>query len=154
MDEQTKIELLKLMIGDIQSSPFYPLFEDEQYISFLLLAGGNVLKAVRWAAISASMVVGGYNTRERTGDIEVWNSYGTNYLAALKLLLSNSTANIPDGLMPWAAGMSRQELIGYAMNPDRVPNKLTEIFNCPSDNIVTPCWERDKIIRDVHGFCV
>lgn len=112
------------------------------------------MKAARWAAISASMIVGTYNTRERTGDIEVWNSFGTNYLAALKMFLGNSAINIPDGLMPWAAGMSRQELIGFALNPDRVPNNLLEIYNCPSDNIVSPCWERNRVIKDATNFCL
>lgn len=154
MDDLTKITLIALLIGDVNGSPFFPLFDQDQYLNFLILGGGNVMKAARWAAISASMIVGSYNTRERVGEEEVWSSFGTNYLAALKMFLGNSSINIPDGLMPWAAGMSRQELIGYALNPDRVPNNLLEIYTCPSDNIVSPCWDRNRIIREATNFCL
>lgn len=139
MDEAAKISLIRLLIGDIPSSPFYPLFTDEQYLEFLSLGGNDVMRAARWAAISASMIVGTYNTRERTGDIEVWNSYGTNYLEALRLFLGSSAINIPDGLMPWAAGISRSEMCEYARNPDRIPNNLLEIYVCDGDNPCNPC---------------
>lgn len=136
--DQDKIDLLRIMVGDTPNSPFYQLFTDEQLQKFIDLANGNVLRAVKYAAISAAMQLSGWSTRERTGDIEVWNSLSTNYLAAIKLLLDNSTADIPDGMIPWAAGMSRTEMCEMARNPDRIPNKLLEISMCDCDNLCRP----------------
>lgn len=101
MTEEEKIAAIRLLIGDIEGSPFYPLFTDADILQFLTLSGGNVYKAARMAAISASMVLAGWSTRERTGDIEVWSSLSTNYLKALDYFIRNPDTAIPDGLIPW-----------------------------------------------------
>lgn len=101
MTEQEKIEYIQLVIGDIPSSPFYPLFTQEEIKKFLTYAKGNVNKAIRQAAISAAMLISGVSTRELTGSIEVWNELSRNYIRALELLIKNSNAEIPENLMPW-----------------------------------------------------
>lgn len=138
MGDYEKILLIRALIGDVPSSPFYPLFTDETLEMFLLQASGDIMKAARYAAISASFSLAGWATRERTGDIEVWNSLGSNYLAALKMFLSNTGTEIPSGLMPWSAGLSRAEMCEYANNPDMIPSKLLNIFVCDSDNVCNP----------------
>lgn len=94
---------VRLLIGDVEGSPFYPLFTDADIEKFLTLTNNNVYAAARLAAISASFQLSAWNTRERTADIEVWNSVSTNYLKALDYFIKNPGALIPNGLMPWTA---------------------------------------------------
>ena len=129
----TDIETVRLLIGDIPTSPFYQLFDDESIQQFLDLNGGNVRQAARMAAIAASMQLAGWTTRERTGDIEVWSSLSTQYLKALENLINDSSsASIPNGLMPYASGISWADMCANNANPDNVRSPLTQIKVCDS----------------------
>lgn len=130
LTDEEKVVLVRLLIGDIESSPFYPLFQDEEIFQFLSLTGGVVMSAAKFAAISASMMLAGWSTRERAGSIEVWNSLSTNYLKALDHLVNNSDKQIPNGLMPWGAGISASEMQEMLCDPDRVRNKLLDTYLC------------------------
>lgn len=125
---------VRLLIGDVPTSPFYQLFTDEEIQVFLDLNSGNIQAAARMAAISASMQLAAWSTRERTGDIEVWSSLSSNYLKALDYLINNPAGNIPNGLMPWAGGISKKEVCQNNRNPDVVQNPLEHIFTCDSDD--------------------
>jgi hypothetical protein len=112
---------VRLLIGDVEGSPFYPLFDDEEIQRFLTLSNNNVFAAARMAAISASFQLAGWSTRERTGDIEVWNSISSNYLKALDYFIKNPGMLIPSGLMPWSANRG-------------CPSKLLTIQVCDDDD--------------------
>ena len=129
----TDIETVRLLIGDIPTSPFYQLFDDESIQQFLDLNGGNVRQAARMAAIAASMQLAGWNTRESTGDISVWNELSTAYLKALDNFINDSSsASIPNGLMPYASGISWADVCANNANPDNVRSPLTQIKVCDS----------------------
>ena len=142
LTDEEKVLLVRLLIGDIESSPFYPLFQDEEILQFLSLTSGVVTSAAKFAAISASMMLAGWSTRERSGSIEVWNSLSTNYLKALDYLINNSDKTIPNGLMPWAAGVSRVEMEEMLCDPDRVRNDLIDVYLCNP-----PCTPEDLFSR-------
>ena len=129
-----KVNLVRLLIGDIPTSPFYPLFTDEQILSLLEMNGGKVILAARYAAISASFLLASTSTRERTGEIEVWNDLASNYRKALEDLLTNTDKDIPNGLMPWAGGISRRQICEYARNPDIPRNKLLNVSICDCED--------------------
>lgn len=114
MTDDEKKSLLALMIGDVEGSPYYPLFTSTQYGQFLMMAGGNVNNAVQSAAISASMVIGSDYTREVIGDLQLSRNAGANYLKALDYLIKNSKATIPAKLMPWIGGNGKNKLLDYA----------------------------------------
>ena len=124
---------VRLLIGDVEGSPFYPLFTDADIEKFLTLTNNNVYAAARLAAISASFQLAGWSTRERTGDIEVWNSISTNYLKALDYFIKNPGALIPNGLMPWTANKG-------------CPSKLLTIEVCDDESCVclTDCNPNGK----------
>ena len=127
----TDVEIVRLLIGDTPTSPFYQLFTDEEIQQFLDLNGGNVRQAARMAAIAASMQLAGWTTRERTGDIEVWSSLSTQYLKALENLINDSSsANLPNGLMPYASGISWEDFCANNSNPDNIRSPLTNIKVC------------------------
>jgi len=129
----TDVETVRLLIGDLPNSPFYQLFTDEEIQQFLDLNGGNVRQAARMAAIAASMQLAGWNTRESTGDISVWNELSTAYLKALDNFINDSSsASIPNGLMPYASGISWVDVNTNNANPDNVRSPLTQIKVCDS----------------------
>lgn len=129
----TDVETVRLLIGDLPNSPFYQLFDDESIQQFLDLNGGNVRQAARMAAIAASMQLAGWNTRESTGDISVWNELSTAYLKALDNFINDSSsASIPNGLMPYASGISWADVCANNANPDNVRSPLTQIKVCDS----------------------
>ena len=129
----TDVETVRLLIGDLPNSPFYQLFDDESIQQFLDLNGGNVRQAARMAAIAASMQLAGWTSRERVGDIEVWSNLSTAYLKALDNFINDSSsASIPNGLMPYASGISWVDVNTNNANPDNVRSPLTQIKVCDS----------------------
>lgn len=127
----TQIELIRLIVGDTPTNPFYPIFTDEQYQALIDTYGPNLQNIVRWTAGSLAMNIAGYNTRETTGDISVWNEYAKNYLAALESLISDTgTASIPSGLLGYAAGISYEDVCANDRNPDNVRPGLIGIRLC------------------------
>ena len=121
----TPVQQVRLLIGDIPSSPFYQLFTDEELQAFLDMTNQDVFAAARLAAISASFQLAGWSTRERTGDIEVWSSLSTQYLKALDYLIKNPDTAIPAGLFPWSA--------------NTCGSKLMDIEVCDGDNCKDAC---------------
>lgn len=101
----TQIEVIRMLVGDTPSSPFYPVLSDEQIQALIDTYGPSNEDVARWAAISIAGTVAGYNSREITGDIHVYNEYGRNYLAFLKELMRGQLGTIPKGLMPWSASV-------------------------------------------------
>lgn len=127
----TDIEIVRLLIGDTPTSPFYQLFTNEEIQQFLDLNDGNVMRAARMAAIAASMQLSGWTTRERTGDIEVWSSLSTSYLKALDNFIKDSgSSSIPSGLLGYAAGISYEDVCANDRNPDNVRPGLIGIRLC------------------------
>lgn len=121
----TPVEQVRLLIGDVEGSPFYKLFEDSEIQGFLDMTNQDVFAAARLAAISASFQLAGWNTRERTGQIEVWSSLATQYLKALDYLINNPGTLIPSGLFPWSA--------------NTCGSKLMSIEVCDGDNCKEAC---------------
>lgn len=121
----TPVQQVRILIGDVEGSPFYQLFTDEEIQGFLDMTNQDVFAAARLAAISASFQLAGWSTRERTGDIEVWSSLSTQYLKALDYLINNPGSLIPAGLMPWSA--------------NTCGSKLMSIEVCDGDNCKEAC---------------
>ena len=130
----TDVETVRLLIGDTPTSPFYPLFSNEEIQQFLDMNGGAIMQAARLAAIAASMQLAGYTSRERTGEIEVWSNLSTSYLKALENLIDDSSAvNIPNGIRPYAAGISYKDICDNDSNPDNVRPPLVGIRLCDNN---------------------
>lgn len=105
---EEKIAFIKLRIGDVTTNPIWPMFTDEDYEVVLNGVNGNIERATRMMAISATMIVGSVSTREAVGDIEVQNVFAPNYLKALDYLINDPNSKVPANLMPWVAGMDRK----------------------------------------------
>lgn len=121
----TPVEEVRFLIGIGPNSPWYTLVSDEEIDWALEKTNGDVVAAARIVAISLSFQLAGYNTRERVGDEEIWNSVSTSYLAALKNFINDPAVLIPSGLMPWSA--------------NTCASKLMNIEVCDGDNCKDAC---------------
>lgn len=124
-EQEKKIQQVRLLIGDTPSSPFYPLFQDEEIGELLELNNWDVYKAAKTAAISASFQFAQMTYRERTGDIEVWNNVSLQYLKALDNLINDDSFALPKGMKPYFGGISWKVIDEYNADCDFVRSPLT-----------------------------
>ena len=122
----TPVEQVRFLIGLSAGSPFADLVSDDEILWALEKTNGDIVLAARMVAISLSFQLAGWNTRESTGEIEVWNTVSTSYLAALKNFITDPSVLIPSGLMPWSANSCGG-------------NKLLSIEVCDGDNCKDTC---------------
>lgn len=126
-DEQ-KILIIKLVIGDVPNNPFYPMFGDDEYLAFLTYSSGVIQRAIRMAAIGASMMLATINYKEMVADEQIWSNVSRDYQTALKALIAeDSIANLPDGIMPYASGISFKDMIENNANWDNVRPEIASI---------------------------
>lgn len=134
------IEMIRVITQDNGRLPFLGegeyILSDEELDSYLSMNNNDVFRSARMAAYAISLWVSGINTREVTGDMEVWNDVSKNYLNALKSFLSDNSlvSVIPKGLMPYAAGVSVKDLLQSAADTDN-PNVLNWLYKKP----ITSC---------------
>ena len=125
-EQEQLVYQVRLMIGDTPSSPFYPLFQDEEIAQFLDMNNWRLRPAIRMAAIAASMQFAQYTYRERTGDIEVWNNISLQYLKALQNLIDEGSVNsLPEGLMPYFGGIDWAVVSSYNADSNNIRSPLT-----------------------------
>lgn len=125
-DEKEKIYQVRLLIADSPSSPFYPLFDDDEIASFLKMNGWNVRRASRQAAIAASMNFSQMVYRERTGDIEVWNNVSVQYLKALENVIKGNVEDFGT-LRPYFGGVDVCTVAANENDPLNVRSPLAQI---------------------------
>lgn len=133
-----KVLQVRLVIGASSSSPFYPLISDEEVEEFLSMNGGDVRLAARDAAISLSLQLAGGNIKERYGDVEVWSNLAT-YSKLLVHVINNPSTQIPNGLMPWAGGIDKEEIILNNTDPTINHPPLEKILGTGSDGNIIDC---------------
>lgn len=121
----TPVEQVRFLIGLGPNSPFYQYVSDQEIEWALEQNDNNIYQAARLVAVSLSFELAGVSTRERTGDIEVWNSVSTTYLAALNSFIRDPNITIPRNLMPWSSSI-------------RLCN-LTKIETCDGDSCRDAC---------------
>lgn len=148
-EEEKKIQQVRLLIGDTPSSPFYPLFQDEEIGDLLALNNWDVYKAAKMAAISASFQFAQMTYRERTGDIEVWNNVSLQYMKALDNLIKDDSFALPRGLKPYFGGISHSVMDKYNSDIDFVRSPLT--WEVHEDKLMLS--KGGRIYIQVTGLC-
>lgn len=120
------------------------MLNDDEIQFFLDINGQNVMAAARQAAVSISLQLAGWTSRERSGDLEVWSNLSTAYLKALENLINDkSPGNLPNGLMPYASGISWEDFCANNANPDNIRSPLTNIKVCDTP-IISGTFNIDK----------
>lgn len=133
------IDLLRLLIGDVPANIFYPIFTDEQLQQILDYCKNDVEKAARMAAYSAAYVISTINYREKVGEVEVWTNAGRDYLNVLKNFTENNSNPVPLDAIPYAAGISKEDMCKSFRNWDSVKSYLVRL----PDNCINRCWRLD-----------
>lgn len=125
-EQEKKISLVRLYIGDVQNSPFYPIFTDEEIGSVLEYRSWNLQRSIRDCAISASMYFAQLPSRERVDVLEEWNTVAQQYQKALQDLIDDSNIlSLGNGIKPYFGGISWDEVGKINSNPDQVRSSLT-----------------------------
>jgi hypothetical protein len=128
LTDDQKMMIIRLVIGDVPNNPFYPMFIDEEYLAFLSYNKGVVQRAIRMAAIGASMMLATINYKEMVGDEQVWSNVSRDYQKALQALISESAINnLADGIMPYASGISYKDMASNNANWDNVRPEISYI---------------------------
>jgi hypothetical protein len=142
-EEQAKIDLLRIMLGDTPASVFYPILMDSEYATLLAVNNWDVNKAARQAAFSILFYLTQVSYRERTGDIEVWNNASIEYRKALNDYLSSGKNVLPEDLIPWVAGANKDDVIRYQRETVRSP--LAQLGVCAN------WWTRVDRYSEIAG---
>lgn len=119
------IEEVKVMVGDIGQTP---ILTDDTYQYFLDKYSGSVKRASVDAAKTIMYFLTRMPTRERTGDIEVWNNWSRDYMAALKLFLKDAALNSFNPIA-YAGGVSKRDMFSNDANSDNVRPRLYKGFS-------------------------
>lgn len=112
----TLIEQVKVMVGDLGTTS---ILSDDVYQHFLDKYNDNVNRASVDAAKTILFYLASWPTRERTGDIEVWRQWASNYREALTLFLNNAAVSQYNPV-PYAGGISKSDMKNNDLNHDNV----------------------------------
>lgn len=131
-EQEQKIALLRIMLGDTPNSIFYPILSDEDYYLILETNGWDVRKSAKMAGFSIVFYLTQTTYRERTGDIEVWNNASIEYRKALDDFLKEDSRFLPSDLRPYVGGTSAKEVCALLSDPDYLRHPLASISHCSS----------------------
>lgn len=126
------IDRLRLITGDVFED--FEILDDATYQYFAdkypndeMSAGIAAAKVIRFQIAKAP-------TRETAGKYEVWNDFAALYTAALGDLISGGESSLFVA-MPYAGGISRQDMLRNNLNPDVVRLCLPRISGCPYNHL-------------------
>ncbi len=104
----TLIEELRYNVGDISED--FQILPDSTYEWLLTKYSNNISACIKDAARFCLFGLANFPTRERTGQIEVWNDWANTYRKALEYLLKDTTLSLGGVLVPYAGGISKEDM--------------------------------------------
>lgn len=130
-EEQTKVDLVRLLTGTGPSSALFELRTDDDIASVLVMQNWNVVKASKWVALGVAAEVSAWNYRERVGEEDVWSNIGRDYQGFVKTLLAELGNDIASmNISPYVGGVSLSDWVSNCRNPDIIRSKLSKINSC------------------------
>lgn len=126
MAAPTLIEQVRLNVGDNNTE--FQILPDDTYQWLLDKYNNNVNRSSLDAAKYILFELTKFPTRERTGQIEVWNEWVNAYRKALELFIKdpNLTSIIP---VPYAGGISKSDMKSNDSDNDNVRPELHKGFS-------------------------
>lgn len=125
----TDVEAVRLRIGlSNPDNPFYNIITDEE-IEYWIEYTGSVEIASQRAAYCCMLALASIPTRERVGDVEVWNDISNAYRKALQEIANPNPGSsyLLSGLQPYAAGISWEDILANVSDPDVVQSVLNKV---------------------------
>lgn len=111
------IEQVRLNVGD--NSPDIQILPDDTYQFLLDKYSNNVNRSSLDAAKYILFELTKFPTRERTGQIEIWNEWANAYRKALELFIKDPNLGL-SVILPYAGGISKQDMFDNDMDNDNV----------------------------------
>ena len=137
----TEIQKVRLLIGDTDTSLYYPILKDEE-IEFIIYRYGSDGKynnqVVKVAARSALLQITQAPTKEYVGETELWNQFASEYRKALDFILRDSYI-LPDGLMPYFAGIDWDDVCTYLDDSTLYVDPLKRLAACNAKKTCGDC---------------
>lgn len=124
------LNMVKILLGDIEGNPYYPMMTDEQYVEILEFFNWEWKKAISSLGLSILGMSSGWNTRETVGLETIENNFNKNYAAYLGKLLDNLTSVAQINITPYASGISWKDWCANYLNPDNIVPELAKIKSC------------------------
>ena len=121
----TPIEEVRLLTGDFGDPQ---ILTDEDYQYFLDKYDGNVRRASLDAARAILFYLARWPTKERTGDLEVWNDWANAYRKALEAFIKDPNFNVPNAIA-YAGGTSKADMRSNDANNDNVRQQIYQGFS-------------------------
>lgn len=132
----TPIQEVRLYVGD--SNIDMLILPDETYQYFLDKYSGNVNRAALDAAKCILFELTKAPTRERAGQVEVWNEWANAYRKALQLFLKDPNLSLST-FQPYAGGISKADMQANDANEDNVRPAFYQGFSSADG---TPVYDR------------
>jgi hypothetical protein len=129
---------IRLRTGDLFED--FEILDDDTYNYFISKYPNDETAAAIAAAKVIRFQIARTPTRETAGKYEVWSDFAALYTAALADLISGTDGSSLFVGMPYAGGISRQDMIANNMNSDVVRLCLPRISGCPYKHLL---WDND-----------
>lgn len=129
-DQEKILSMVKVLLGDIEGNPYYPMMTDEQYVEILEFFNWSWKKAIGNLGLSILAMSSGWNTRETVGLETIENNFNKNYQAYLNKLLDGVNSISQLNITPYAAGISWKDWCSNNLNPDNIIPELSKIKSC------------------------
>lgn len=131
VEKEEYVKLVRILVGDTNSCMFYPMVDDDDILTLLELEKWNILRGAKRVAITIAFMLSSYPTRERSYDVEVWNEFAKSYKNVLDTFINDAhSLNIPNDVIPYAAGISKEDVSKYRGHPDTNRSPLSQITPC------------------------
>jgi hypothetical protein len=132
------IDRVRLLVGDVFSD--FEILDDNTYQYYLDKYEGNEMLAAIAAAKVIKYQIAKFPTRETAGKYEVWSDFAALYTAALDDLIDKGESSLYVG-MPYAGGISKQDMQLNNRNRDNVRLCLPRISGCPFNHYL---WNNES----------
>lgn len=117
MAAPTLIEQVRLNVGDNNTE--FQILPDDVYQWLLDKYSNNVNRSSLDAARFILFELPKIPTRERTGQIEVWNEWANAYRRALEMFIKDPNLSLST-FVPYAGGISKEDMYQNDINNDNV----------------------------------
>lgn len=141
------IDRVRLLVGDVFTD--FEILDDNTYQYLLDKYSGNETLAAIAAAKIIRFQIAKAPTRERAGNYEVWSEFAKLYSAALDDLINDGETSLYVGI-PYAGGISHQDMMANNCNRDNVRLCLPRISGCPDTHYL---WNNDIYDFYSDSYC-
>ena len=123
----TPVQRIRWIIADAEGGKFYPILTNEQIEDALEIFNNDILKTASFCAGAVIRELSQMSTKERYGEVEVWAEDRKLYSDSLKQLQTDLLVAIPSSFLPYAAGISVDDMTTSAADEDN-PRRSSYLY--------------------------